>query len=776
MAIALVQSRKVVVTGVNSQAVSFLSTPTVGNNVIVKASTYSGDLGTSAASDNQGNSYNRRGYVALAGMNTFVAIYEARITTASGTFTVTVNPDGTSADLTIIIEEWSGIASSGFDKAVNADSSSDGTSATTGNITPAENNEAWFAALTHAGADMSITPTNGTQVDENEGGSSNIPLSSTYKVQTTATAEAATWTLGTSTHWGCCVVAFKAAAGASDQTISLAAATITATGQTAAITVPAHTFDTSARLPSSGTSTSNPLTGSYTCGAGATVLTVMLKYANSTSRTGGAPTYNGIALTQADITRKAASSPEGCAELWYLLNPPTGSSYTVSIPNSNTKTMVAYVASAKACPGYASALDVAGGNTGTSTNPTASVTTTVVGDILFAVVFNGATTWAPSGRTGTQLYDSDDGAWGGGSQYLIKTDTGSQAMAWTFGTSDDWGECVAAFKQIAPTVISLSAASITATGQNLTVDAGTAGVTISLAAGTVTASGQSLSILPGAVTTYLSVASLTATGQALTVVPGAVSTSLSAAAVTTVGQALTVLAPPPGDVTISLSAASVTAAGQNLTVIPGAVGISLAAGTITATGQIITVDAPAPGVVTVNLSAASITASGQSLNILPGAVNISLSAASITAGGQSLQVTPGAVTTSLSAAALQSSGQRLTILPGEAAIQLNAAGIHAIGQSLTILPGAVSLEMAAAVVQAVGQTLTVHAYAFTVTPDWRIYRVEAENRIYFIEAEDRTENIGAENRVCQVEVEDRSLAIQAEDRTYLVERIGYENN
>ena len=206
---------------------------------------------------------------------------------------------------------------------------------------------------------------------------------------------------------------------------------------------PAHTFDTKYQGAKANT---NPYTFSYTCGAGTTLFVLSIVVGSTTARAGGAPTYNGVVMAQADQTRK---STETFAELWYLLSPPTGSSYTCSIPNTGTAKYLSPVASSyKAASGYASALRTANGGTGRSTNPTGPTLTGLAsGDVIIAVVGTGATTWAPTARTGTQLYDRDDGTYGNGAQYLIKTDANDVAMGWTFGTSDDWAICEAAFKE-----------------------------------------------------------------------------------------------------------------------------------------------------------------------------------------------------------------------------------------------------------------------------------------------------------------------------------------
>lgn len=220
---------------------------------------------------------------------------------------------------------------------------------------------------------------------------------------------------------------------------------------------PAHTFDTKYQGARANT---NPYTFSYTCGSGTTLFVLSIVVGGTTARAGGAPTYNSVAMTQADQNR-IASSGETVAELWYLLSPPTGSAYTVSIPNTGAVYLSPVASSYKSATGQ-SALKTANGGTGTSTNPTGPTLTGLVsGDVIIAVVGTGAQTWAPTGRTGTQLYDRDDGSYGNGAQYLIKTDSTNVAMGWTFGTSDDWAICEAAFKEVTNTAPVNGAGSIT---------------------------------------------------------------------------------------------------------------------------------------------------------------------------------------------------------------------------------------------------------------------------------------------------------------------------
>jgi len=208
----------------------------------------------------------------------------------------------------------------------------------------------------------------------------------------------------------------------------------------------AHTYDTKANLARGANAAGRDL--SYTCGAGATLLVLGIVVDGLTARTGGAPTYNGVALTQAS-TNAQASSGETTVELWYLLNPPTGSSLTIHIPDDNNVYFTAEASSYKAASGYQTQLRTADIGSGTGPDPTGPTHTGLAsGDVIVAAIGSGATTWNPSGRTGTQLYDVDDGSYGDGGQYLIKTDTTDTHMDWTFSTSDDWAIVSAVFREV----------------------------------------------------------------------------------------------------------------------------------------------------------------------------------------------------------------------------------------------------------------------------------------------------------------------------------------
>jgi len=237
----------------------------------------------------------------------------------------------------------------------------------------------------------------------------------------------------------------------------------------------AHTFDTSAVRYTTTTAwgTTNPNTLSYTAGTGSSVMVLGIVSAVA-CRTPGTPTFNGKSFTQITTSQIAAASPEGCAELWYLILTPsdTGTAYIVSVPNTATLRAINYhVATFKAQNGYTSAFDVGAGSNGTTTNPgTGSITTTANGDVLVSELFTGLQTMPTVTSPGTQLYSNDPGNYGGAFQYYLQATAGAQQLRWTSGTSDDWGAITAAFKEVAPTYIPPSPTGLSMTQGNFWIN------------------------------------------------------------------------------------------------------------------------------------------------------------------------------------------------------------------------------------------------------------------------------------------------------------------
>jgi hypothetical protein len=170
----------------------------------------------------------------------------------------------------------------------------------------------------------------------------------------------------------------------------------------------AWTFDTK----TTGTrSADNPWTVSHTC-SGSTELLVVCIFVNGTSaRTGGAPTYNGDPLT--DSGEGGVFNAECGTEVWYLLTPDTGASYTLSIPNTGLASLNASVMSFEPS-GIVGDLDNANSGSGTDANPDIQVSTTNNNCLMVGSVASGFrdTPTAGTNYTEGQTDDAGNQTWG----------------------------------------------------------------------------------------------------------------------------------------------------------------------------------------------------------------------------------------------------------------------------------------------------------------------------------------------------------------------------
>lgn len=213
MAIAVVQSKKVIVTSSDSAAVTFDSTPTAGNLILVFASNFPGSASTATCTDNKSNTYSQVFTAQDTSTSSRVWHWYAKNVTSSATFTITVNPTGASADITVVIVEVSGADTTApLDQ--NNTATGNGTAPTV-SVTTSTNNEGYFGVLTHNGTNRTLTE-NGSYslIDENEGGTSNMPISVEWRTTTSGTISAS-WTIGTgAVDWVCGVASYLASSAA----------------------------------------------------------------------------------------------------------------------------------------------------------------------------------------------------------------------------------------------------------------------------------------------------------------------------------------------------------------------------------------------------------------------------------------------------------------------------------------------------------------------------------------------------------------------------------
>lgn len=431
----------------------------------------------------------------------------------------------------------------------------------------------------------------------------------------------------------------------------------------------AHTY----RLVQARTSFSAVVNTNVTIQSGDTVVACLIKVTGGTNRTGGAPTLNGVAMTQANSTQKAASSPECSAELWYILNPGVSGSVAFTLPNTNASAGFYTLTAGQSASG-GSALQGSNGANNTSTNPApGAVTPSAAGDIGFAIVASGAQTWSPTARAGTQIADTDDGAHGGGEQYIITPNTTAVNLGWTFGTSDDWG-AVSVFIKQTPNIYTSTpvAKALTFAGQTVSVLRHRSATPQTAA---LSFAGQTVSVSRVRVATPQA-ASLTFAGQTPTVLhhrlvtPTAKALSLTGQTVSALRHRLTT--PTAG--AIALSGQTVTV-GRSFLATPQSADISFA-------GMPVTVTHSGGGVFTTTPQTGTLSFAGQTVTATRTRL-ASPQAASLVFAAQTVNVRHHRVA-SPQAASLAISGQAVSVARNRLA-EPSAASLIFSPESVTLL-------------------------------------------------------------------------------------------
>jgi len=198
---------------------------------------------------------------------------------------------------------------------------------------------------------------------------------------------------------------------------------------------------------STTTGTASPLTFSHTCTGTDRLLTLGLAWRDDVARSGGAPTYNGVAMSQAGITQVKAGAggfPGASAEMWYLTNPTSGAN-TISIPNTPSLSIRAIASSfVNAHQEQSTVLDQTGGGTGTTANPSNSITPTMNLQIIVDIMSHELNT-AETGRNKTLLYATDEGVWNTAAQYELQGNAAETTFTHTIG-ADHWAIAMASFR------------------------------------------------------------------------------------------------------------------------------------------------------------------------------------------------------------------------------------------------------------------------------------------------------------------------------------------
>lgn len=215
MALALVQSTKKVVTAVNNTTLAYASNVTAANLLCVTHTHYSNpsQLITTPV-DTLTHTYTgmaaEQSIVFGADATKLRSFYVANCSGGANTVTFDI-ASTTTGDITCVIAEFSGVATTTPLETTNTGTATD-TAVSGGSVTPAANGALLWGGMTFDGATTTITEAM-TIVQENEAGSTSMPVGCEWKEQAVAAAEAATWTLGASRQYLAHTACFTAAAG-----------------------------------------------------------------------------------------------------------------------------------------------------------------------------------------------------------------------------------------------------------------------------------------------------------------------------------------------------------------------------------------------------------------------------------------------------------------------------------------------------------------------------------------------------------------------------------
>lgn len=215
-------------------AVSFDSTPDVGDLVIAACTSWrSGGATISSFYDNQSNSYTQD-QTQAEGSEQDIYFYSAPISTASGTFTVTVDWDY-SCWCNLIISEYSGVDdSSGRKDTGGGTNGSANTNVDGPTLNPTASNCLYVGCMSHEDSQTSLTIDGGdwTQRSEQEAAAAGQPWN--FQTAEGSGSKMPGWTMGSSSGgWLTVGVCYKPAETIVECDATIASVTATALGATA---------------------------------------------------------------------------------------------------------------------------------------------------------------------------------------------------------------------------------------------------------------------------------------------------------------------------------------------------------------------------------------------------------------------------------------------------------------------------------------------------------------------------------------------------------------
>jgi len=198
-----------------------------------------------------------------------------------------------------------------------------------------------------------------------------------------------------------------------------------------------------------GTYGSTGNTVNITLGSTVKLLVVVLFVNGNTARTGGAPTYNGDAMT--DSGEGFVVETECGVEVWYKLNPATGGDYTVSVPNTNSVNMdisaMGFIPGGGGCD-----VDISNSAVGTTQNPSLTLTSVAANALIVGGLGSGDRDDCTAGTNYLLIhtYDAGNQTWGS-ERWLDAGAAGNKTVDFGTARADDWGLIGVSFKEVLST-------------------------------------------------------------------------------------------------------------------------------------------------------------------------------------------------------------------------------------------------------------------------------------------------------------------------------------
>lgn len=223
---------------------------------------------------------------------------------------------------------------------------------------------------------------------------------------------------------------------------------------------------------SAAANTTNAITWNHTTGAGSNRLLTVCAQARDTVTLGDTAvtgiTYGGLALTKIRHDVNSTGGVNVRTELWNLIAPPSGTAavaiaWTGALNNYGVGSAVTYTGVTQT-----SFNDANTGATGSSTTPTADITTVTDGSVIVDCMLdtsNGQVVGA--GQTQRANRDTTANTDGTGVSETIKSTAGVETMSWT-ATTGGWALSTSSFKP----GVTVSTAPPTITGLSFTSSGG----------------------------------------------------------------------------------------------------------------------------------------------------------------------------------------------------------------------------------------------------------------------------------------------------------------